>query len=192
MTMRHERPTDTPRQPVLPASFYRLLTQLLSLPEIDSVSFRGDADFEFLRLACAERMRRRSDVESLPAHEGFTVNVLDANSRWNRAIEDDEEMEESERTIPAWIYSIQFWDEGLGPSRDFLIEAPPEVGIPLSRMPDDFPVVWKAIVSFLDPALALEGYKWFRHTDRFCVGVRLREERIARTVEEWRQTEAET
>lgn len=41
------------------------LERLLALPEIGPVSLRGDLDFELLRLACAERLRRNPDVESI-------------------------------------------------------------------------------------------------------------------------------
>lgn len=174
-----EKPTDASPAPALPASFYRLVERLLPLSEIGSLSFRGDADFELLRLACVERMRRHPDVESLPAQEGFVVNVLDVRGRWSEA---------SDRS--SWISWIQFWDEGLGFPREFLIETPPRAGLPLSRILSDGYAEWKVVISFLEPTLAIKGYWWNHHPDGFAIGIRLNEEAIRQAIEDWRTSEA--
>lgn len=167
-------PSDTPPAPALPASFYQLLERLLPRPEIGSVSFRGDADFEVLRLACTERMRRHPDVASLPIDEGFVVNVLDARSRWSEA-----------KDAPDWMSWIQFWAEGIGQWRDVLVETPPVVGRPLSRLLAEGHGGWKVIVSFLEPSLAVDGYRWHQHPDGYAIGVRVDEKQILRAVEDW-------
>lgn len=170
-----EKPTDASPAPALPASFYRLVERLLPLSEIGSLSFRGDADFELLRLACVERMRRHPDAESLPAQEGFVVNVLDVRGRWSEA---------SDR--PSWMSWIQFWDEGLGFPREFLIETPPRAGLPLSRILSDGYAEWKVVISFLEPTLAIKGYWWLPHSDGFSLGIRLDEKKIRQAAEDWR------
>lgn len=182
----HRESLDTPPALPLPASFYRLTERLLRLPELGSVSFRGDADYELLRLGCAERARRHPGVESLPLDEGFSVNVLDVEGRWASAVLDDEDAVDDKRSpVPTWMYLIQFWDEGLGSARDFLIEAPPSVGLPLSEIMATGGREWKLIISFLEAGLATQGYYWCRHRDGFCVGVRFDQEPIRLVVEDW-------
>ncbi len=167
-------------QPAYPTSLYAIVERMFRSPSLGSMVYRGDADFSLLKLACAECARRDDD---------FVVNVLDIGERWASASETFEWDKNKVKYLgaPAWIRRANFWQDTSEDEEsyrsifsfldhDLVIDAwPKHSHVLLSSVLDPYPEDGlypcpKVVVSLVEPDIAVEGFKWFRHRDGFTVG----------------------
>ena len=165
----HDRTRQLDITPVYGPGFYACLTDLVALMEVRSLSYCGSADFQTLRIACLERVRRRDAADS--SGGTFEIHVLDMHGRWGT--ESTHDYDDGYRyaldSAPAWFEGIRFYSEGLGHGDLFIDDT-------VSR--SDFPEIiehhWHgAILIATQPVVTLHPeMEWYRHAEGFCVGLR--------------------
>lgn len=150
---------------------YRAFAILLAHPNIESLAYRGSADFQALKLACLERARRGG----LPHTERdtFPINILDERNRWNieNTSEPDDEFRTGLQNMPAWFHGIRYYSEGLGDGDLFLDDG--TSGRSLAWLIDNRgrePP--KAALLILPEAELHPLFRWWRHGSGFRVGAR--------------------
>ena len=101
---------DKPTAPEHSDAFYDKLQELLFDPELASIAYRGNGDYQILRMLATEQRRRASQTQHLPGHAMY-VNAL--VNRQTKNLE--------------WGSEIWFYQEGLGHG-DLYIQGVGQVG----------------------------------------------------------------
>ena len=87
----------SPNSPVHSSSFYEKLAALLSDPQVGSVAYRADGDYQVLRMLATEQRRRANLTQKTP-DLAFRLSAL-----VNQRVDGD-----------AWDSKINFYGEGIG------------------------------------------------------------------------------
>lgn len=165
----HDSARDLDITPVYGQGFYTCLTDLAALPAICSLSYCGMADYQTLRIACMERLRRGG----LPSGDEniFEIHVLDMKNRWGTETthEPDEGYRYALSCTPAWFEGIRFYIEGVGHGDLFIDDA-----VFRSNLDEVIEKHWGGDILLTTQLTGPHhpAMEWYRHSEGFCVGLK--------------------
>ena len=129
----------SPVRPKRTSGYYAILCELLARPEVRSVAYRGDKDFQTIRLLCTEQ-RRRADVSGKRPVDELPICLLS----------------DGVPAVTAWQAFVVFYYEGLGYGDLFIDQT--DHSVSLKDLVEKHDRHWHWLLSYQDEG-EIRGYQ---------------------------------